>query len=66
MLRLHNHSELSFFKMLLALLSAIPNLLNEHSKYGGSCPVYIIQASCVALGAYMIKYTNSHHILNYH
>jgi hypothetical protein len=26
-----------------------PNLLNVHSKYGGSCSIYIMKASCVAL-----------------
>jgi hypothetical protein len=39
--------------MRLELLKAYPNLLNAHSKYGGSCSNYIMKAFCVALGAYM-------------
>jgi hypothetical protein len=41
--------------MRLELLKAYPNLLNAHSKYGGSSSIYIMKADCVALGAYMIK-----------
>jgi hypothetical protein len=37
------------------LLKAYPNLLNAHSKYGGGCSIYIMKASWVAPGAYMIK-----------
>jgi hypothetical protein len=49
--------------MPLELLKAYPNLLNAHSKYGGSCSTYIMKAFCVALGAYMIKESSSRHIL---
>jgi hypothetical protein len=52
--------------MHLELLKVYPNLLNEHSKYGGSCSIYITKANCVALGAYMIKLSSSRHILNAH
>ncbi len=41
--------------MCLELLIAHPNLLNVHSKYGGSRSTYIMKACSVALGAYMIK-----------
>jgi hypothetical protein len=41
--------------MRLELLKAYPNLLNAHSKYCGSYSNYIMKASCVALGAYMIN-----------
>ncbi len=53
--------------MRLELLKAYPNLLNEHSKYGGSCSIYIMKAFCVALSTYMIKYVEQLcHILNAH
>jgi hypothetical protein len=41
--------------MRLELLKAYSNLLNEHSKYEGSCSIYIMKAACVSLGTYMIK-----------
>jgi hypothetical protein len=52
--------------MPLELLKAFPNLLNAHSKYGVSCSIYIMMTGYVALGAYMIKKSNSCHILNAH
>jgi hypothetical protein len=41
--------------MRLELLKAFPNLLNAHSKYGGTCSIYIMKAFYVPLGAYMTK-----------
>ncbi len=41
--------------MRLELLKAYTDLLNAHSKYGGSSSIYIMKADRVALGAYMIK-----------
>jgi hypothetical protein len=41
--------------MRLELLKAHPNLLNAHSKHGGSCSTYIMKNFFVALCAYMIK-----------
>ncbi len=52
--------------MHIELLKVYPNLLNAHSKYGGSCSIYIMKAHCVALGAYMIKWSSSRYILNAH
>ncbi len=50
MLKLQNHSKLSFlFWMRLELLLAYSNLLNAHSKYGVSSSIYITKADCVTL-----------------
>jgi hypothetical protein len=52
MLRLQNQLKLSFlFCMRLELLHAYPNLLYVHSKYSGSCSIYIMKVVCVARGA---------------
>jgi hypothetical protein len=52
--------------MHLELLKEYPNMLNPHSKYGGSRYIYIIKAGCVAPGACVIKQSSSRNILNVH
>ncbi len=43
------------YKMIQNYHSNFERALNVHSKYDGSCSIYIMKASCVALGANMIK-----------